>query len=701
MPLMTQIRENLTTFFSVFAGLFVVYIVLDWGMDITGRRDRSRSMEAQEIGKVNGDVILAKDFMEIVRQASDNQKQQTGTEPDDNQSRAIREQVWNELVEQKLFEEEIKRLGITVPDIEVLDVLTGENPPEFLRRQFTDSTGTFLRANYDQAIRDRRNNVLMVKVEDAVRKQREREKLQSIVLASVQVPEGDILQRFIDQNMKFEGDELFFDINQLVTDEEVKATDDDIRRYYNEHADEFKVEATRKLKYVVFNDVASKSDTEGVISDLEDIARRAKEGVDFLELAKTYSEVPLSDVFFKHGELGPDREVPVFAAKVGDVLPIIKTFDGYHLTKVLEFREGKEEYINASHILVQINNNDTVAALKSAREIAAKARAGQDFAKLAADYSKDASNAQKGGELGWFGKGRMVKEFEDAAFKANTGQIVGPVKTSFGYHIIKVVAKDKREARIVDIRMKVQTSLATRNELSQKAEDFAYLAKQGDFVNEATQSKYTVQETPPFQKNGAIAGIGIHQAINKFAFNSKVGTVSDVYTIPTGYGIYMVSEVKEAGTKPFEEVRAGLEGRVRRERKLAKGKELVAQLRSSVSPSDGLEKIQAMRKDATLGHLPSFTLGAGVPVIGRDLAVMGAISNLPVGEISKPVEGTRGIYLIKLTSRSAFDTAAYNAQKDLIRTQLMSDRRTRFLAEWTDHLKKSADIVDNRDMFYR
>src|SRR5512143_4027423 len=100
MPLMTQIRENLTTFFSVFAGLFVVYIVLDWGMDITGRRDRSRQLESQEIGKVNGEAILAKDFMDIVRQVSDQQKQQTGNEPDANQSRTIRDQVWTELVEQ-------------------------------------------------------------------------------------------------------------------------------------------------------------------------------------------------------------------------------------------------------------------------------------------------------------------------------------------------------------------------------------------------------------------------------------------------------------------------------------------------------------------------------------------------------------------------------------------------------------------------
>ena len=114
MPLMTKIRESMTTFFSVFAGLFVVYIVLDWGMDITGRRHTKQLAEAQEIGVINGEVISTKEFSDMVKQASDNEKAQTGTEPDENQIRLIRDQVWNQFVEDKLYTDEIKRVGITV-----------------------------------------------------------------------------------------------------------------------------------------------------------------------------------------------------------------------------------------------------------------------------------------------------------------------------------------------------------------------------------------------------------------------------------------------------------------------------------------------------------------------------------------------------------------------------------------------------------
>src|SRR5437867_3810807 len=106
MPLMTKIRESMATWFSVFAGMFVVYIVLDWGMDIMGRRHSSRSTDKQEVGKINGQIIGTKDFSDLVHQAADNQKAQSGIEPDENQMRAIRDQVWNQLVDDNIYSDQ-------------------------------------------------------------------------------------------------------------------------------------------------------------------------------------------------------------------------------------------------------------------------------------------------------------------------------------------------------------------------------------------------------------------------------------------------------------------------------------------------------------------------------------------------------------------------------------------------------------------
>jgi parvulin-like peptidyl-prolyl isomerase len=701
MPLMTKIRESMTTFFSVFAGVFVVYIVLDWGMDITGRRHTKQLAESQEIGTINGQAIPTKEFTELVKQATDNQKAQTGTEPDENQLRTLRDQVWNQMIDQKLYDDEIKRLGITVADKEIVDWVTGENPPDFLQKQFTDSTGTFDRVRYDATIKNPKNKDIMVRVEDALRKQREREKLQSVILASVQVPEGDVLEKFIDNNIKYDADYILFDPNILVKDDEVKVSDDDLRRFYNDHSEEFKVEATRKLKYVQFNNAPSKSDSESVINEIADVKKRALEGMDFLDLAKTYSETPLADTYFKHGELSQEKESAIFSAKSGDIIGPMNEFDGFHLIKVLDFRNGKDDFLRASHILITIENNDSVKALKEATKIAAEIKHGGDFAELARKNSKDPGSGQRGGDLGWFGKGRMVKPFDEAAYKAKVGQIVGPIRTQFGYHIIKVTARDNREVKIADIHTQIRVSSQTKSDIEQHAQDFQYLAKEGDFVKEATQSKFTVAETQPFQKNGVIPGIGQNSSLNKFAFTNKPGSVSNVITLQNSFGVFMISEAKEAGIRPFDELKASLEARVKREKKMEKVKTIASELRQSLSGNDELQKITAKRPDLPVAHAPSFTLGGSVPSIGHDPGFIGGISSLNVGEISKPFEGQRGIFIAKLTGKSPFDSVAYKAQVDGLRSQLLAEKRTRYLSEWSEQLKKAAEIVDNRDLFFR
>jgi parvulin-like peptidyl-prolyl isomerase len=699
---MTKIRENMATVFPFIAGSFVLLIIFDWGFDLSGRRQNKQQAQSQELGSVNGELIPVKEFSDQVRMTADNQKTQTGTDPDENQLRVIRDQVWNQMVEQRLYDEQIVRLGITVPDKEIVDWVMGENPPEFLKRQFIDSTGAFNRILYESALKNPTNRSKMVDLEKALRKQREREKLQSLVLASVHVSESDIVQRFIEQNVRIEADYVFFNPDALVKDEDFKTTDEDLKKFYNEHAEEFKAEASRKLKYVLFNLAPSSSDTESVLSLISDITKRAAEGAEFVELAKTYSEAAIDDtVWHKHGTMSQEKENAIFSAKAGDVLSPTKEFDGYHLIKVLGFRAGKDEFVHASHILIKTENNDSAKALSRAKELASEARRGADFGELARKNSQDVGSGSRGGDLGWFGKGRMVKEFDAAAFKAKDGQIVGPVKSQFGYHIIKLHSHDSREVRIADARLPVHVGSQTKDDVERRAEDFAILAKQGDFIKEAGQSKYNVSETPALQKNATIPGIGSNPFLNKFAFNNKVGMVSEVVSLQNGFGVFMVSEVKEAGVRPFEELKPSIETRVQRERKMEKVRQIASEMQRSLAAGDSLQKISLKRPDVPFTHLGAFTMSAGIPGIGRDLGLMGAITALNPGEISKPVDGQRGVYLLRLTSKTPFDSTAYNTQRESLRSQLWTEKSNRFLSDWADNLKKSAEIVDNRDVFYR
>lgn len=243
MPLMTRMRDNMPAIIIFLVFAFILTIIFEWGMDYLGLSSQSQ----EYVGVINDRNINYQEFVELVRERSEQQKTQTGKEPDENELNRIRDEVWNSLVTQTLIDEEIQRLGIEVPDQEIVDWVKGENPPEFLHRQFVDSAGNFNRAAYESAISDPRNKEIWIRVEEGLKKQRMQEKLQSIVLAGVRVSETEIFQKFSDQNLKLSADYIFFDPNKFVTDEEANVTDSDIEKFYNENSSEYKVEDRKSV----------------------------------------------------------------------------------------------------------------------------------------------------------------------------------------------------------------------------------------------------------------------------------------------------------------------------------------------------------------------------------------------------------------------------------------------------------------------
>jgi peptidyl-prolyl cis-trans isomerase D len=697
MSLMTKMRDNMAAIFAVFAVMFILYIIFDWGMDLLGRRSRQ---QGDVIGKVDGRAIHSRELADIVKNLSESQKQQTGRDVSDESSQQLQDQAWNMLVNQVLIDEQVRKLGLSVTDQELIDWVRGDNPPEFLKRQFTDSTGTFNRAAYEAALSDPQNNAVWVQIEAALRKQRLQEKLQSALQATVRVSEGEIHDRFMEENLHLKAEYVLFEAASMVKDSDVVVTDEDIKKYYNENQDEFKRKATRRLKYVLFPVVPSHDDTVGVIHDLDEFAREARNGSDFLQLVKTNSELPPSQAFFKRGELSAIRDSAVFSAKPGQIIGPLRDTDGYHLIKVLEERKGKDEVIRASHILLRVpQSKDSVEVWKKARELTQRARRGEDFAKLAREYSSDGS-ASKGGDLGWFGKGRMVKPFENAAFRAKVGEIVGPVRSQFGLHIIKVTGRSDREVKIADLFLSVKPSSQTETALRSQADDFSYLASQGDFDKEASLSKYNVSETPRFSKGTVIPGIGFSDEIQRFAFDKKLGDVSDPLKTNTGYGVFKISEVRDEGVAPLSEVRETIRSKVLLKKKIEKVGEYAKQLRSKLQPTDSLGVISKFDPTLKVVKTGDFTPSSWLPNLGRDEEFIGKVLSLKVGEISEAFAGQRGYFIVKLLDRTEPDSAQYQAKKATIRDQLLQEKRNRYLGEWMNTLREKADIVDNRDRFY-
>ena len=243
----------------------------------------------------------------------------------------------------------------------------------------------------------------MVNLERALRQQRLREKLQSVVLAGVTIPEGEVAQKFADDNISYQTEFLTLDPHVMVPDSTIPASDDEIRSFYDKHIKDYKIEATRKVKYVTFTLTTSKNDTEYVRQEMEDILRRVREGADFEELAAANSTVPATDVFFKHGELQPETETAVYAAKAGEIVGPVLGSRTVSPVKVLEFKSGKDDYIRAQHVLIRVEGTDSAAAREKAR-VSSKARAERTSARwrrrIRASRARTSARATSDGSAG-------------------------------------------------------------------------------------------------------------------------------------------------------------------------------------------------------------------------------------------------------------------------------------------------------------
>jgi peptidyl-prolyl cis-trans isomerase D len=704
MAVLNTIREKSPKFIIAGAAvIFIVLIIFDWGFDISGRKGRGGGGKSEILGKVNGNEVSYKQFSELVRRTTENQKKQQGSDVDEETERQIRSQVWNQLVDEMLIEQEIDRLGITVADQEILDIVNGPNPPEFLVQQFKDSTGTFRRDAYQQAMRDPQNKAAWIQVEEMLRQEQKRRKLQSLLLANVNTSEGELMQRFIDRNVTMNAAYVLFDVNKLVPESAVTISDDDLKKQYDAHAADFQAKAARKVKYVFFSQVASSEDSAAVQTELTRLLEQAKSGImGFEEIVKTYSEVPPTEAFFKHGELSQKKEIAVFSAKKGDIVGPISDNDGIHIIKILDQRPGTTEFVKASHILITIvSGPDSVKAIQKARALLAQARSGADFAKLARENSQDYGTAMQNGELGWASKDRWVKPFADAAFKARVGDIVGPVRTQFGWHIIKVTGKDKREVKLLDLAMKVKASVQTTEAAFQQAQDFGVLAKEEGFEKAAENSKFTVQETQDFTKTGSIPGIGPNDAISNFAFSNKIGEIADPIYVRNGVVVIKVSNIREEGIRPFDEVKGAVRSLALKEKKLAKIRPDVDTFYKTLTSSSDLVAAAQSNPNLTAQITGPFKPIDGPVNVGRDPKFIGTVLGLKSGELSKPFEGNLGYYIVKLLSKTDVDTAKFNMEHESLRTQLLQEKRQHVLTDWQTALREKADIVDHRDKYFR
>ncbi|HDZ58768.1 MAG TPA: hypothetical protein ENH47_01705, partial [Ignavibacteriales bacterium] len=668
MAMMAKMRSLAPAFILTVGVLFVLFMVISDSNVMRALGGRSNN-----VGSVNGQDISYKEFqsrIEAERQAL----QQSGKEVDDENTEQFRDQVWSRMVNEILLKQQMDKMGIEVSDEEVRAVILGDNPPAYLKQNFIDSTGNFNRQMYEQAIYNPQNKEVLIQVENRVRNELEFSKLQSMLLASVTVGEDEVLRKFKDQNIYVNDAQYTLISKNLFPDSLVHLTEDDLRKYYDDNIDKYDAKPQRKLRFVLFKDEPSAKDSEIVIENLKYVkANFSKDTSDFKYYIGIYSSKPYSVDTLDVSSFSTEGIKQIQSAKIGDLVGPVAAPDGitlYHLLKVIP---SKKEMRRASHILINQFGSDE-ENLKEANKIYKELIAGGNFEEIAKEKSKDPGSARVGGDLGWFGRGRMIKEFEEAVFNGKIGVVQKPVKTSFGYHIIKVTGISNKKYIVERIINPVKESATTKDERFNNAKDFAYLADKNGFEKEANLMNYKVQETGYFTEDAvSIPGLGINKRVVEFAFDNGLNSIGEVYKIQKGFIVPQVSEVKDGGIIPFDEVKEQMRPAVLIEKKFEIAKSFAEDLRAEINGD--LNKVKKIDPRLTVKNTGRFNATTSIPGIGLDYAFIETALKLEPNKISEPVKSNTGYYLIKVISKTAYDSSAYAAQSSTIRNNIIQQKK--------------------------
>jgi len=609
MGLMTSMREKMHVVLWALLAMFILSMTIGGlvgganVLDILAGNVDPRTTIAQ----INGEDISPDYFNQLVSQQLE-QARSNGQQLNDFQIRRARDTAWDNMLQDVLVSQEVKRLNISASDEEVMYHLEN-NPPPFLQQNPNFQTdGVFDWDKYRTALANPQGDEWLPIETFMKNTYVPNFKLQKLLDESIIITERNVKNEFIKRNVNYTISGIHITSGKVPV-EESEPSDSEIREEYNNSKSDFKHDELRSVSYV------------------------------------SWKKEPAKD--------------------------------------------------------------DSISVQKLATAIYERAKEGEEFATLANEYSVDPGNqGTKGGDLGWFGKGQMVKEFEKAAFTAKKGEIIEPVKSNFGYHIIyvrdKKVENGEEKVLASHILLKIEISSTTLSNLKRDATLFSYDAQDNGFLSAVTEHNLDVGNHKKMNEEGfSIKGLGGLRAGVRFAFNSKVGDVSDILENDQYFSVFTLDTIIAPGFKLFEEVQDEIKRTLKKTKVMAATLDEANKLLLTISGND-MKVDDAIDEDSELDAIKneSKQLVQGFTSIGRSNYVTGALLAAKPGEILGPLETARGHAIIELKEISVFDTTEYGVQKESLRKTIFNQKQNQFFQAWLDDLKEDAEIVDNRKFYF-
>ncbi len=470
------------------------------------------------------------------------------------------------------------------------------------------------------------------------------QKLRAFVTNNVKVSDAEAMEYYKWQNASVKIEYALFDPQKY---EGFEPEPDELKSYFEGNKEEFRVKPKRKARYVHLN-------PEDFTDKVEVPDARIKEYYDS----------------------NPD-----------------------------EFKE--EETVEASHILVKLDENAEDAVVEEKRkqieEVLEKARGGEDFAELAKQYSEGPSK-DRGGSLGAFGRGQMIKPFEDVAFAMKPGEISEPVRTRFGWHIIRLEKRNEAKTATLEesaerIKEKLAKDLA-KTKAGETAKDIYESSFEGDDLVKAAESKgVEVKTTDFFTDDGPLDRTFLTR--NKFteiAFSLTEMEISEVAELSDGYYIIQMIGTQESRLPEYEEAEEQVKARwlVKKREEAARedAKAFLEKLKSEKTMAEisGEYKVEAAETEF-------FGRNQAIPKIGFEMDVSNAAFELSAKEKypEEPVQTQKGFYVFGFLERKTPDAEAFEKEKDNIKRVLTMQKQAKAFDDWVTQVKNESEIVIEKE----
>jgi peptidyl-prolyl cis-trans isomerase D len=390
------------------------------------------------------------------------------------------------------------------------------------------------------------------------------------------------------------------------------------------------------------------------------------------------------------------------AQLASQVKPSEADLRGYYDAHKAEYTQ--EDQVQARHVLVMVNDqrNDAQAQARI-QEAKAKLAGGADFAAVAKQYSDDTASKDKGGDVGYFGRNRMVKEFEDAAFSSEPGKLVGPVKSSFGYHLIEVTGKRPGGTQPFEV-VKEQvrgrlTAERTRQLAETRAKELAgRLAANKPANGEALKTLAGQNPGTTFgeARVGAADPVpGFSTALNATAFSLKKGDVSPALQVPQGWAVLYVKDVVASHAPELKEVEQRVRTALVNQKMQQMTTQKLQEARRQMTQGKTLDQVAAdlglqVKETAEFG-------GQGaIPGIGYNPELTKAALSLPTGQVGGPITDAQGGLLFQVTDRKGWDPKQYATNREQTRSTLLQQKVSSVEGSLIEKRRRELNVTFNQ-----